>query len=172
MIRSDKYLFLKYGSCALLMLGFFLLQSTRGTALSLWGVSADALPFIVAAMALLEGPFAGGAFGFAAGVLTTLNTTGVEGFSSMYLTLFGVLFGLFGAYYLRNILFSALAGGVLCAVLEAFFRYLFHDLLLYAMPLSQALAALGVRLLLSLPAGAAAYLLLRAICRRFSEESL
>ena len=70
MIRSDKYLFLKYGSYALLMLGFFLLQSSRGTAISLWGAAVDALPFFVAAVALLDGPYAGGAFGFAAGVLT------------------------------------------------------------------------------------------------------
>ena len=33
MIRSDRYSFLKYGSYALLMLGLFLLQSSRGTAL-------------------------------------------------------------------------------------------------------------------------------------------
>ena len=52
MIRSDRYSFLKYGSYALLMLGLFLLQSSRGTALWLWGASVDVLPFFVAATAL------------------------------------------------------------------------------------------------------------------------
>ena len=172
MIRSDKYLFLKYGSYALLMLGFFLLQSARGTAISLWGAAVDVLPFFVATVALLDGPYAGGAFGFAAGVLTTLNTPGVEGVSSLYLTLFGVLFGLFGAYYLRTILFSALAGGILAMMLEAFFRYVFYELLFYGMPLGQALTAFGLKLLLSLPVGALAYALVRVVRRRFTEESL
>ena len=133
MIRSDRYSFLKYGSYALLMLGLFLLQSSRGTALWLWGASVDVLPFFVAATALMDGPYAGGAFGFAAGVLASLNTPGVEGFSSLYLSLFGVLFGLFGACYLRNILFSALSGGALCMTLQSLFRYVFHDLLFYGM---------------------------------------
>ena len=172
MIRSDKYLFLKYGSYALLMLGFFLLQSARGTAISLWGAAVDVLPFFVATVALLDGPYAGGAFGFAAGVLTTLNTPGVEGFSSLYLTLFGVLFGLFGAYYLRTILFSALAGGILCMALEAFFRYVFRELLRYGMGPGEALVQLGASLLLSAPAGALTWLAAKAICRRFSEDRL
>ena len=126
----------------------------------------------MAAVALLDGPYAGGAFGFAAGVLTTLNSAGVEGFSSLYLTLFGVLFGLFGAYYLRTILFSALAGGILAMMLEAFFRYVFYELLFYGMPLGQALTAFGLKLLLSLPVGALAFVCIRAIHRRFTEETL
>ncbi len=172
MIRSDRYLFLKYGSYALLLLGLFLLQSTRGTGVQLWGASPDVLPFFVAAVALLDGPYAGGAFGFAAGVLTTLNSTGIEGFASLYYALFGIFFGLFGAYFMRNILFSALSGGILCMLIEAFFRYLFYDLLFYGMGLGQALAAFGLQLLLSLPVGALCYLLLRAVWRRFSEDSL
>lgn len=171
MIRSDRYSFLKYGSYALLMLGLFLLQSSRGTALWLWGASVDVLPFFVAATALTDGPYAGGAFGFVAGVLASLNTPGVEGFSSLYLSLFGVLFGLFGACYLRNILFSALSGGALCMTLQSLFRYVFHDLLFYGMGPAEALAALGTRMLLSLPVGALAYLLLRAIHRRFTEDA-
>ncbi len=172
MIRSDRYLFLKYGSYALLMLGLFVLQSARGTAIHLWGAAPNMLPFFVAAVALLDGPYAGGAFGFAAGVLNTLNVAGIEGFSSLHLALFGVLFGLFGAYFLRNILFSALAGGILCMLVEAFFRYLFHDLLFYGMSLGRALAAFGLQLVLSLPVGALCYFLLRAIWRRFAEDSL
>ncbi len=172
MIRSDRYLFLKYGSYALLLLGLFLLQSSRGTAVFLWGAAPNMLPFFVAAVALLDGPYAGGTFGFAAGVLATLNVAGIEGFSSLYYSLFGVLFGMFGAYFLRNILFSALGGGILCMVVEAFFRYLFHDLLFYGMGLGQAVSALGLQLVLTLPVGAVCYLLLRAIHRRFAEDSL
>lgn len=170
MIRSEKYNFLKYGSYALLLLGFFLLQSTRGTAVWLWGSSVNALPFFVAAVALLDGPYAGGAFGFVAGVLLTVNTAGVEGFQSLYLALFGVLFGLFGAGYLRRMLLSALAGGTLCMTLEAVFRYVFRDLLFYGMGLGQAAAGFALRLALSLPAGALAYGALLLVHRHFTEE--
>ena len=69
MIRSDRYVWLKYGSYALLLLGFFVLQSSRGTALWLGGATVNVLPFLVAAVALLDGPYAGGSFGFAGGVL-------------------------------------------------------------------------------------------------------
>lgn len=170
MIRSEKYNFLKYGSYALLLLGFFLLQSTRGTAVWLWGSSVNALPFFVAAVALLDGPYAGGAFGFVAGVLLTVNTAGVEGFQSLYLALFGVLFGLFGAGYLRRMLLSALAGGALCMTLEAVFRYVFRDLLFYGMGLGQAAAGFALRLALSLPAGALAYGALLLVHQHFTEE--
>ncbi len=171
MIRSDRYTWLKYGSYALLMLGFFVLQSSRGTAVWLNGATVNALPFLVASVALLDGPYAGGVFGFAGGVLLSLNTTGVEGFASLSLGLFGILFGLFGAQYLRNILFSALAGGLVCVAVESFFRYVFHDLLIYGMGLPQALGLFGRQLLLSLPAGALAYGLVFLIHRRFTEET-
>lgn len=172
MIRSDRYVWLKYGSYALLLLGFFVLQSSRGTALWLGGATVNVLPFLVAAVALLDGPYAGGAFGFAGGVLLNLNNAGVEGFASLSLGLFGILFGLFGAYYLRNILFSALAGGMVCMAVESFFAYIFHDLLIYGMSLPQAMGLFGRQLLLSLPVGALAYVLVSAVHRRFTEESL
>ncbi|MBQ4578633.1 MAG: hypothetical protein IJA84_06165 [Clostridia bacterium] len=171
MIRSDRYTWLKYGSYALLMLGFFVLQSSRGTAVWLNGATVNALPFLVASVALLDGPYVGGIFGFAGGVLLSINTTGVEGFASLSLGLFGILFGLFGAQYLRNILFSALAGGLVCMAVESFFRYVFHDLLIYGMGLPQALGLFGRQLLLSLPAGALAYGLVFLVHRRFTEET-
>ena len=172
MIGSDRYTFLKYGSYALLMLGLFVLQSARGTALFLAGMSVNALPFFVAAVALLEGPYAGGTYGFICGVLLSLNSLNVEGFASLWLGLFGVIFGMLGAHYLRPVILSALAGGVLCMMPEAFFRYVFRELLRYGMGPGEALVQLGASLLLSLPAGALTWLAAKAICRRFSEDRL
>lgn len=171
MIHSDRYTILKYSSYALLMLGLFVLQSSRGTAIHLWGATVNAMPFLVAAVALLDGPFAGGVLGFFAGVLLTVNGTGVEGFSSLLLSLFGVGFGLFGAHYLRPVILSALSGGLVCMVVESVFRYVFHDLLMYGMSLPVALGLFGARLLLSLPAGALTWLLVRAVHRRFTEDN-
>lgn len=169
MIRSDRYPILKHGGYALLMLALFVLQSSRGTAIHAWGASVNVMPFFVAAVALLDGPYSGGAFGFFAGVLLTLNNAGVEGFASLTLGLFGIGFGLFGAYYLRPVILSALSGGVLCMLVEAVFHYVFYDLLIYGMPLSDALRIFSLELAMSLPAGALTYLLARAVHRRFTE---
>ena len=171
MIHSDRYTVLKHSGYALLMLALFVLQSSRGTAIHLWGATVNVMPFFVAAVALLDGPYAGGSFGFFAGVLLTLNATGVEGFGSLGLGLFGVGFGLFGAYYLRTVILSTLSGGVLYMVLETLFRYVFYDLLVYGMSLTEELLAFCAQLALSLPAGALTYLLIRAIHRRFTEET-
>lgn len=171
MIHSDRYTILKYSGYALLMLGLFVLQTSRGTAIHLWGAAVNAMPFFVAAVALLDGPYAGGVLGFFAGVLLTINGTGVEGFSSLLLGMFGVGFGLFGAHYLRPVILSALSGGLVCMVVESVFRYVFHDLLMYGMSLPEALGLFGARLLLSLPVGALTWLLVRSIYRRFTEDN-
>ena len=99
------------------------------------------------------------------------SSTGVEGFSSLLLGMFGVSFGLFGAHYLRPVILSALSGGLVCMVVESVFRYVFHDLLMYGMSLPEALGLFGARLLLSLPVGALTWLLVRSIYRRFTEDN-
>jgi len=171
MIRSDRYTLLKYSGYALLMLGLFVLQTSRGTSLYLWGATVNVMPFLVAAVALLDGPFAGGVLGFFAGVLLTVNGTGVEGFSSLLLSLFGLGFGLFGAHYLRPVILSALSGGLVCRVVESAVRYVFHDLLMYGMGMPEALGLFGARLLLSLPAGALTWLMVRAVHHQFTEDN-
>lgn len=171
-VRSDRYAALKYGGYALLLLGLFLLQSARGTALRLWGGALDALPFFVAAAALLEGPFAGGSLGFAAGLLLSVNSTMAEGLWPAYLGLFGVLFGLFGAYYLRPVILSALGGGLLCMSLQAAVKYVFYYRLVFRAGLGLALREFAGTLLLSLPVGALVWLAVRGIHRRFTEDTL
>ena len=44
MIHSDRYTILKYSGYALLMLGLFVLQTSRGTAIHLWGAAVNAMP--------------------------------------------------------------------------------------------------------------------------------
>ena len=64
MIHSNRHTILKYSGYALLMLGLFVLQTSRGTAIHLWGAAVNAMPFFVAAVALLDGPYAGGVLAF------------------------------------------------------------------------------------------------------------
>ena len=49
--------------------------------------------------------------------------------------------------------------------------YVALELLFYGMTVGQALTAFGLKLVLSLPAGALAYALVRIIHRRFTEET-
>lgn len=170
--RAQRYALWKYGSYALCMLALFLLQSSRGTGLRLWGASLNALPFLVSAAALLDGPYAGGSFGFACGILLALNSTGLEGLSALYLTLFGVLFGLFGEEYLRPVIPSALMGGLLCMGIQAVFRYFFVYLLVYSAGSGYALRQFCGELLLSVPVGTGVWFVTRQIHRRFTEDTL
>ncbi|MBR5390655.1 MAG: hypothetical protein IK141_05090 [Clostridia bacterium] len=170
--RSQRYALVKYGSYALLMLGLFLLQSSRGTRLCLWGGVWNMTPFFVASVALLEGPYAGGGFGFAAGMLLAVNSTAPEGLSALLLSLFGILFGLFGAEYLRPVILSALSGGLICMTVQAVLRYLFYDLPVYRAGLAWALRQFAGELILALPAGALVWLIVRRLHRRFSEDVL
>lgn len=170
--RAQRYALLKYGGYALLMLALFLLQSSRGTGLRLWGGVMNALPFFVASVALLDGPYAGGSFGFLCGALLTLNSTGLEGLSSLYLALFGILFGLFGEEYLRPVIPAALTGGLLCMGIQAVFRYVFVYLLVYSAGSAYALRQFCGELLLSLPVGVGVWFVVRLIHRRFTEETL
>lgn len=170
-IRSQRNAIWKYGSYALLMLGLFLLQSSRGTGLRLWGGAWNMLPFFVASAALLEGPYAGGSFGFVCGVLLAVNTTVLEGLSALLLTVFGVLFGLFGAYYLRPVLPSAMAGGLICMGTQAVLRYLFLDMLVYGAGVGMALRQFAGELILAVPPGLLIWLAMEALHRRFTEEN-
>ena len=170
--RSERYALVKYGSYALLMVGLFLLQSSRGTDLRLWGGAWNMMPFFVASVALLDGPYAGGGFGFAAGMLLAVNSTMPEGLSALLLSLFGILFGLFGAEYLRPVILSALSGGLICMTMQAALRYLFYYLLVYRAGPGWALRQFAGELILALPAGALVWLIVRRLHRRFTEETL
>ncbi len=170
-IRSQRNAVWKYGSYALLMLGLFLLQSSRGTGLRLWGGAWNMLPFFVASAALLEGPYVGGSFGFACGLLLAVNTTVLEGLSALLLTVFGVLFGLFGAYYLRPVLLSALTGGLVCMGTQAVLRYLFLEMLVYGAHITMALKQFAGELVLAVLPGVLIWLVMEAIHRRFTEEN-
>lgn len=170
--RTGREPFAKYGSYALLMLGVFLLQSSRGTAIGFWGARLDAMPFLVAAIALLDGPYAGGCFGFAAGTLLQLNNLTAEGLNALYLGLFGVLFGLFGLYYLRPVVLSAMGGGLVCLTVRALFRYVFYYLLVFNAGPAMALTQFAGELVMDIPAGILCWLAVRRIHRHFTEENL
>lgn len=169
MIREEKLHALKYGLYALVMLVAFVLCAARGVMPQLWGAGMNPLPFLVCAVALYEGPYAGGGFGLAAGLLVSLHSVMVEGLASLYLGLFGLAFGLLSVIWLRQILLNAILGGLLCIVLQALGRHFFYHALAYGVPLTQGLTLMAGELLLALVPGLLLCLLVRKIHTRFEE---
>jgi|GEM_PF-1347650 hypothetical protein len=169
-MRSDRSRAVRICAYVLLLLAMFLLQHSRGTAVVLWQATADGIPFFLATLALLEGPYVAGSFGFFAGLLLALHTTTVEGLSALYLGLFGILFGLLGTYYMRPVLPSALLGGTVCIAVQGVLRYVFYYLLVYHMDALTAGRELLAEWLLALPSGVLLWFVIGAIRRRFQEK--
>lgn len=169
-MRKNTKRTLKLCAYSLLLLMIFLIQHSRGTALHLWRATADAIPYFLAAIALLEGPYVAGMMGFFGGLLLSLHNTTVEGLTALYLALFGIAFGLLGTHYMRPVLPSALLGGFACVLLQGVARYIFYYALVYKMDVVIALQELGAELLLSLLTGIPVFFLVRMIYRRFQEN--
>jgi hypothetical protein len=164
---ESRYRKIKYCAYALLLVISFVLEHSRGTSLPFWSDGASSLPFFVASIALFEGPYAGGIFGFAAGIVASTHSPMAEGLSSMYFGLFGIVFGLIGAAYMRRVLVSAMLGGAACVLLQGVCRYIFYYGLLFGVPLAGGLRGIGIELLLSLIPGILVFYTVRAIHRRF-----
>jgi len=172
MPRSNRYTTIKYCAYALLLLGAFVLQNARGTAITLWGVTADVLPFLVASVALLEGPYVGGTVGFFAGLLQSVHSIMVEGLAALSLMLLGALFGWLSQRHLRPVLPSALLGGGLWVLLQGISRYIFYYALVYGVDFVSGLRTIVAPLALSLIPGAVLFWATRGIYRRFTETEL
>lgn len=151
-----------------LLVALFVLENTRGTAIIVYGAKLSALPFFLAALALFEGPYTGGIYGFAAGILMSIHSPFIEGLSAMYFGLFGALFGYLGAMYIRRVLPAALLGGSVCIAAHGLIRYFFNFRLVHDMGLSQGLLQIVVELGLSVVPGVLVFYIVRAIFRRFS----
>ena len=159
----------KYSAYALLLLAIFVLQSARGTRITLLGGTVNAIPFFIAAVALMDGPYPAGALGFFAGLLVSIHSSVLEGLSALYFGLFGVAFGWFGSLQLRRVLPSAFLGGTVCLVGGWLFKFIFYYALVYGVPAAEGLKWLLGELLLSAPVGAALFFAVRALTRHFAE---
>ncbi len=168
-MKYNRMTAVKYCAYALIMIAAYIIQTSRGTALSLWNGSLDVMPYLIAAIALFEGPYPGGIFGFFAGLMLGIHALSVEGLSALYLGLFGIIFGVIGAYYMRTILLSALFGGTICLLLEGVLSYIFYLALVHGMDIATAALPLAGELILSLPAGVIIFFVIKAVNKRFSE---
>ena len=127
--------------------------------------------FLVAAIAFFEGPYTGGCMGFYSGLLLSISSSTMEGAETLILALFGVLCGSVGVVLLRRILPSVLACGCALLAVRGAISATYYTLF-YSVPFLSVAARYAQILLLSLLPGAAGYFLVRAVCRRFSEDDI
>ncbi|MCI8856004.1 MAG: hypothetical protein HFH26_05590 [Clostridiaceae bacterium] len=125
--------------CYALVLLVAYLVSTTTAPLQILGYRIDLIGCVPAAVALMEGPYLGMAFGIAAGIACDMGLTGIEGLFPMYYMLFGVAAGIFADRFLRRIFPSMFLLAVASVLGLAVFRLLGFvilqirfDLLLYA----------------------------------------
>lgn len=169
-MRPEPNRILKYCAYALTLLFIFLVQSSRGTAMTVWGMSIDLIPFFVTALALFEGPYPAGAFGFAAGFLAVIATPLADGLMSLFYGVLGVLCGLLAGNYMRPVLPGALLLGAVVAALKGLIGQIFYYGLVYSFPLGSSLLHLSGSIVLSLVPAALLFFWVRALHRRFAER--
>jgi len=167
---SQKHRIIKQCAYALLIMLAFVAQNARGLPTALMGGRLDMLPVLVAAIALFEGPYTGGALGFFAGLLLAIHSPMVEGLSALYLGLFGIGFGILGSGWLRRVCPAALIGGLSAIALQGVVRYVFYSRMVYGLMLADVWQPLVGELLLAVLPGIGAFYLVRGLHRRFSEE--
>lgn len=154
----------------LLLLVLYLLHFSRGTRLRLWGASPDLLPFFLAAVALFEGPYTGCALGLVAGLLTAVNSGAPEGLLALYYGLGCLCLGWFTARHMRRTLPAALLCGVALSGVKTLLTFFFFYALVYRAHSLGALVRSGYSLLFSMVLAPLAYLAVKKIHTRFTEE--
>lgn len=154
----------------LLLLVCFVFQTSRGTRLTLWGASPDVLPFLLAAVALFEGPYVGALFGFFGGILLSVNSTAPEALLSMYYGLGCLGAGFFASRYMRRVFPTLLMCGTFLSLFKTLLSFFFFYALVYEAHSPGLLLIAGKSLLLSLPFSLLLYLLVKHIHSRFTAE--
>ena len=163
-MNEHKNDIVKYCAYSLLLLALYVLQTARGTSLSLWGLQ------LVVTLALFEGPYGAGSLGFAAGLLCAVGSPVLDGLLALYYGVLGVLCGMFALRYMRRVLPSALLLGLLATVFKGVIGYLFYYALFFNAPAGRAALLLLGDCAVSLLPAALVFFIVRAIYLRFAEK--
>ena len=161
---------IKYCAYSMLLIVLYLIQSSRGVALTVFGLRLDFMPYLVAAIALFEGPYGAGVVGFFIGIMCASGSPMVDGLLSLYYGLAGALCGEFCKHRMRKVIPSALLVGLCIAFFRGLIGYLCYYVLLYGAPLLESFYIIVGEALLPLPVGALIYLFVRTIYLHFMEK--
>lgn len=163
----DNNLRLKIGAYILLAVAIYCLQTSKATALLIFGYQIDVMPCIVAAVALFDGPIAGAVIGLLTGVFYDVSMQNIQGISPAFYFLYGMAAGFIGQKYLRRIFSAALLVSSLSifviGILRILFLYGIHSAFW-----STGIFALGVEILLSALFSPIVYYTVRKIHKKLS----
>lgn len=140
---------------------------TANMPLSIFGFRVDLLPCIPAAIALMEGPLFGGAFGLMTGILYDVGFIGIDGLFPLYYMLFGLAAGALSMRFLRRMFPSMLLLNTCGMLVLNLFRYGIVVLLMGGTSFPLAFQSMCGEILVTVALSPIVYLPVRTIARRF-----
>jgi len=121
---------IKFFTCFVIVFASYIIQTTPGL-FEFFGIKPILVLPACICIAVFEGEFAGGLFGFFAGLLCDSASETVFGFNAFIYLSFGVLAGLATIYIFRrsiiNIMLLCLAAVFLRSALEFFFAFVLYE---------------------------------------------
>ena len=152
-MRYVRQNYIKWSAYGFVLLLIFLVQSSYGLQLTLFGVHPNVIPFFLAALALYEGPACTAVIGLFAGFLCDLSITGVEGLYPLFFMVFSIVSGILAEKFLWKNIAAGILLGAVASILINVFQYVFYYAILYQTSFSLGaklvLTELGVSVLLS-----------------------
>ena len=128
--------------CVVLLAAAYVLQTSLGLRISIFGARLNLLPPFLAAAGVVLGSGTGMVCGLAVGILYDLSGSGVDGMYPLYYMVWGIVCGFWGEQYRTRELRCTLACAVGMMALLALLRYVFQlqfygaDILLFARNIS------------------------------------
>ncbi|MGE4549487.1 MAG: rod shape-determining protein MreD [Intestinibacillus sp.] len=166
-MQRERIPALKIVIYAALLVLLFLLETANGMPVRVFGIRADVLPCVMAAVALTDGPVEGCIIGILTGVLYDAGFAGAEGLYPLYFMLFGTAAGFFSQRYLRRIFPSMLLLTASAMLLLDLLRYGFSLLTGKNGPFLLFFQAACGETLIAAAFSPVVYLIVRAVSRRF-----
>lgn len=170
-MQREHLNFVKIGAYLLLLLVYYLLETSVGLRVSILGIHPDVLPVAVAAAALLDGPAEGAIVGFAAGVLYDVALVSVQGLYPAFYMLFGVAAGFVSRRFLRKIWPSAVLLTAAAMITVGGLRYVFYLLLMKQASFLLSFQALCAEVLLTAALSPLVFFPYRRLSRRFKDPA-
>ena len=130
MTRYFRIKLLKYTLYSIILFFSFIIQSTPGV-LDFYGIKPNLVLPACICIAIFEGEFIGGLFGFLAGIFCDTAAETIFGFNALFYLVFCTVIGLITIYILRrdtmNAMLLCFGGLFLTAFSDFFFSYVLYQ---------------------------------------------
>lgn len=166
-MQRERVPVVKIGCYLLLTIVVFVIETSNGLPMRLFGFRIDLMPCLPAAVALFEGPWLGVVIGLATGILYDVGYIGAEGLLPVYYMLFGLAAGALSARFLGKMFPSFLLLTTCGMLLLGVLRFLGALALFTGVTPLLAFQSLCGEILVTAVLSPLVYLPARGISRRF-----